>query len=176
MTGGGIGTLDYAGARTPKQRVRRGLLGWVLFIGLAVMLIALFQVKGRPYAPITFTQLTSQLNRGNVQSATLSDTEIRGQFSKLVPLGGAMVQYYRCTLPTGLSNNLAFIDRLTGAGTAVRFENDQNVLLNVFVPFIPWLLIFAFIWFFVLRQLRNSRPAPTAVVVTPATAAGEGGA
>ena len=31
--------------------------------------------------------------------------------------------------------------------------------MNIILPFIPWLLIFGFIWFFVFRQLRNSAGA-----------------
>jgi len=174
MTAGGIGTLDYAGARTPKRRVRRGILGWMLFIGLAIMLIALFQVRGRPYTTISFSQLTLQLNKGNVRSVTLSDTEIDGELLKYSIIGGTVVQYFRCPLPTGLSNNLSFIDRLTAAGAEVRFENDQNVLLNLFVPFIPWLLIFAFLWFFVFRRLRNARVIQAPLAATaPSAQSGE---
>jgi hypothetical protein len=32
----------------------------------------------------------------------------------------------------------------------------NDVMSNVVLPFVPWLLIFLFIWFFVFRQLRKS--------------------
>ena len=45
-------------------------------------------------------------------------------------------------------------------GTAdVKVDNNQNLLINMLLPMIPWLLIFGFIWFFVFRQLRNSAGA-----------------
>jgi len=31
--------------------------------------------------------------------------------------------------------------------------------VNILLPLVPWLLILAFIWFFVFRQLRNSAGA-----------------
>src|SRR5207247_1206744 len=42
---------------------------------------------------------------------------------------------------------------------AVKVENNTNLILQVLLPLIPWLLIFGFIWFFVFRQLRNSASA-----------------
>ena len=48
-------------------------------------------------------------------------------------------------------------------------ENNQNLLSTILIPLIPWLLIFAFIWFFVFRQLRNSAGAGTAAMVPEGT-------
>jgi cell division protease FtsH len=46
-----------------------------------------------------------------------------------------------------------------GLTTEIKVENSGSILTNLIVPFIPWLLIFGFIWFFVFRQLRNSAGA-----------------
>jgi cell division protease FtsH len=53
----------------------------------------------------------------------------------------------------------------------VSFRNNQNLLLNILVPLIPWLLIFGFIWFLRLppapqqrrrgRHARQLRPQPS---------------
>src|SRR5436853_7182689 len=42
---------------------------------------------------------------------------------------------------------------------SLRAEDNANLVVNILVPLIPWLLILAFIWFFVFRQLRNSAGA-----------------
>jgi hypothetical protein len=34
----------------------------------------------------------------------------------------------------------------------------SSLLVNFFLPFIPWLLIFGFIWLFIRRQLRGAKP------------------
>jgi preprotein translocase subunit YajC len=50
-------------------------------------------------------------------------------------------------------------------------ETSANLLVNVLLPLVPWFLIFAFIWFFVFRQLRRAQPGepkPAPVyIVTP---------
>jgi ATP-dependent Zn protease len=169
----GIGTLDYAGA-SPRVRFGRGLFGWILFIGLGIMLIALFQMKGKPYAPLSYSLFMSEVNKGNVRNVSLSETEVCGEFVTPVTfttssVASSVTRYFRCQLPAGLWNNLSFLDRMTSAGAQVNFDNNQNVILNMLIPFVPWLLIFGFIWFFVLRQLRNTAAiraataSPTAV-------------
>jgi ATP-dependent Zn protease len=51
-------------------------------------------------------------------------------------------------------------------GTAtVEIRNANNVLVNILLPLIPWLLIFGFIWFFVFRQLRKTSCIKTAQAV-----------
>jgi ATP-dependent Zn protease len=46
-------------------------------------------------------------------------------------------------------------------------SSSQNLVLQVILPFIPWLLIFGFIWFFIFRRFRaqSGRAAPMPVVV-----------
>ena len=34
-------------------------------------------------------------------------------------------------------------------------KNQSNLLMNILLPLVPWLLIFGFVWFFVFRQLRD---------------------
>jgi hypothetical protein len=45
-------------------------------------------------------------------------------------------------------------------GATLRLENNPNVLGNILLPVVPWLLIFLFIWFFIFRQLRRQSPQP----------------
>ncbi|HWB52929.1 MAG TPA: ATP-dependent zinc metalloprotease FtsH, partial [Tepidisphaeraceae bacterium] len=46
-----------------------------------------------------------------------------------------------------------------GSNVDIKVEDSQNQIVNILLPFVPWILIFAFIWFFVFRQLRNSAGA-----------------
>lgn len=169
------GTLDYACPMPRRPRFARGLFGWVLFIGLAIMLIALFQMKSKNYSPITFSQFTTELKTSNIGSVTLSENELVGEFLSPRTFGNAgttgSIRFYRCTIPPGLWNNVTFVDRLTSSRASVAFDDNQNILINLLVPFIPWLLIFGFIWFFVFRQLRfaaANRAVPVAQPVPPA--------
>ena len=55
----------------------------------------------------------------------------------------------------------------TPASPVVRGAPSNNLVTNVLLPFIPWLLILFFIWFFVIRALgkNNAGKTPMPVVV-----------
>src|SRR5438552_9013191 len=84
--------------------------------------------------------------------------ELFGEFRRPQVLRGEQIAKFRVPLPEGTTSNWAFtqwlIENRGDAGLGVR-DGGQNLLVNIFVPLIPWLLIFGFIWFFVFRQLRR---------------------
>jgi cell division protease FtsH len=137
----------------------------VLFIGLAVMLFMLVNKQQRSYTSVNLDSFWTNLNNGKVKELTIEGDEIQGQFSQKISFPNLPdIEYFRTTLPTGTSSGWDFTrDILKAAsnheGVAVKVENNQNILLQVILPLIPWLLIFGFIWFFVFRQLRNSAGA-----------------
>jgi cell division protease FtsH len=147
------------------MRFGRGVFGWILFIGLAFMLFMLVQKNQRAYTAINLDTFWAELNNGKVKELTIEGDEVQGQFSQKLPAAptGGDVEYFRTTLPTGTSMNWEFtrdvVEKARSSGSAVKVENNQNILLQVILPLIPWLLIFGFIWFFVFRQLRNSTGA-----------------
>jgi len=65
---------------------------------------------------------------------------------------------FKTTVPTGTFQTTAYLRWIMDhRGNAdVGAENIQNIWLNILLPFVPWLLIFAVIYFFLFRQLRNS--------------------
>jgi cell division protease FtsH len=146
-----------------NMRFGRGIFGWVLFIGLAIMLITLLQYKTKPSAPVSLTEFQTKLLEGKVQTVTIEGDDLNGQFVSPQTLPGQQspVTNFHTSVPTGSSSTWAYsqwmLDHAHGAD--VKVENNQNLLINLLVPLIPWILIFGFIWFFVFRQLRNSAGA-----------------
>jgi cell division protease FtsH len=145
------------------MRFGRGVFGWVLFIGLAVMLFMLVNKTNRAATAIPLDQFKTQLENGNVKELTIEGDEITGAFNQKVAwTNQTEIENFKTSLPTGTSMNWDFtkwvLDTAKGK-SAVKVANTQSVLLNIIVPLIPWLLIFGFIWFFVFRQLRNSAGA-----------------
>jgi cell division protease FtsH len=145
------------------MRFGRGVFGWVLFIGLAVMLFMLVNKTNRAAATIPLDQFKTQLEQGNVKELTIEGDEITGVFNQeVMGTSNNEIENFKTSLPTGTSMNWDFTKWVLDTAakkTAVKVANTQNVLLNIIVPLIPWLLIFGFIWFFVFRQLRNSAGA-----------------
>jgi cell division protease FtsH len=142
-------------------RLGRGLFGWVLFIALAVMLIMLLQKGSTQYASIALSDFWSQLEQDHIANVTIEGDKLSGVLTAQQNIAGQNVMKFQTALPAGTSSSWEVTrDILAKRGNAkVEVENSQNLLLNIIVPLIPWLLIFGFIWFFVFRQLRNSAGA-----------------
>jgi ATP-dependent Zn protease len=164
--------IDYSMYPAPRRGFGRSIFGWVLFIGLAVMLFVLVQGKNRQTDSISASDFESLLSAGSFRSITIESDEVLGDLMKPTVLsGGATVTTVRVSLPQGLGQSWPFYEhvmRNRGPAT-VHVENGQNLLLQVLLPLVPWLLIFGFIWFFVFRQLRGKtgvarEPMPVIVV------------
>src|SRR3954462_8663989 len=135
------------------MRFGRGVFGWVLFILLAIMLFVLVQGKNRQSHTIPIGDFWTLLNADQVQTVTIEGDELVGEFKtdQQIPNIVGKVKSFRSPIPTGTSTDWQFTrDILDHKGTAaVNVENSQNLVLQVVIPLIPWLLIFGFIWFFV---------------------------
>ncbi|HEV2295521.1 MAG TPA: ATP-dependent zinc metalloprotease FtsH [Tepidisphaeraceae bacterium] len=141
----------------------RGLLGWVLFIALAVMLFVLLNQGNRNQPMIAYSEFESRLEADKVAKAEIEGDKVVGEFigqGEVIDGNPTPVTKFSTELPAGAVAS-GIYDRILDKrkNAKIGFRNNQNLLLNILVPLIPWLLIFGFIWFFVFRQLRNSAGA-----------------
>ncbi|HEY8665170.1 MAG TPA: ATP-dependent metallopeptidase FtsH/Yme1/Tma family protein, partial [Tepidisphaeraceae bacterium] len=147
------------------MRFSRGLFGWVLFILLAIMLFILLNQGSKPSKTISLSDFQHYLNEDQVKALTIEGDKITGELSKEIAVPSAqdkgLVKLFNTSIPSGASQSWEFtqwvLDHRKNAD--VKVENNQNLIINIVLPLIPWLLIFGFIWFFVFRQLRNSSGA-----------------
>ena len=148
--------LNYASPQTGRSRqFGRGIFGWILFAGLAVMLIFIMRQRqqAQPYVTVPVSQFYDGLTNGNIAEVTIDTDEVTGKFRG----GVANVPYFRAQVPKGSSSNWEFtrwvLDNHRNA--TVTINSNPDPLFDIFMPLIPWILIFCFIWFFVFRQLRK---------------------
>ena len=150
----------------PTVRFGRGLFGWVLFIGLAVMLYFLLDRQNKAYKPIPLSEFMARLDEKQISRMTLEENQIRGQFFQGQAMAdGTTVRDFRTQLPAGMGADWAFVQFLlekSGDTASVEVRTGNNYVVNILLPLIPWLLIFLFIWFFVFRQLRKASAAQAA--------------
>src|SRR5262245_53500539 len=120
---------------------------WV-FIGL--LLVALFnlfqspgvQVRGNE---ISFSQLLSEVERGNVQDVTITSNQTSGHFSD------------GRTCQTDAPNDPNHIDKLNRKSVKITAKpSEENVpsLLGVLLSWFPMLLLIA-VWVFFMRQMQS---------------------
>jgi ATP-dependent Zn protease len=164
------GYIPFATPAAPRRSFGRGLFGWLLFIGLMVMLfVVLKRDQGKAYE-LSLNDLRSELDNGNLKSIVIEGDELSGQFVT-PPSSTSGSARYRTVLPAGTAGQWTFVQWLLdhGKGANVVANNNTNLLAQFILPLVPWLLIFGFVWFFIFRQLRKSgtqpvRPAPVYIV------------
>jgi ATP-dependent Zn protease len=148
----------------------RGAFGWVLFIGLGVVLFMLLSKQETAVGRVSLSDFVDHLHNGRVTVVTLEGDEITGRFSSpQQSTGGKSTLWFRTALPQGVTGDWAFtqwlLENRKGADVHVRAQN--SLVMNILLPLIPWLLIFGFIWFFVFRPLRKSAATkPAQVLIT----------
>jgi cell division protease FtsH len=160
---------DRPGPKRPRpglgnggMKFGRGLLGWLLFVAVAALLFVWLKQASAPNATIPFNNFWEQVGIHNVKNMVVSGDEITGTLTHEKIISTQKVTNFRTIIPEGMGNTWEFMRDLlqtTGNITEIKAEPNNNFLVNVILPFIPWLLILAFIWFFVFRQLRNSAGA-----------------
>jgi cell division protease FtsH len=142
------------------MRFSRGVFGWVLFVVLAIMLFMLLSQGKKNEQKVDIGNFQTWLAEGKVESVTIESDEIHGEFTSMMSLPEVEKPFklFHTEIPTGVVNDWAFTQWILDHKGAAKVDvsNGNNVLINLIVPLVPWLLIFGFIWFFVFRQLRNS--------------------
>ncbi|HEY7117375.1 MAG TPA: ATP-dependent metallopeptidase FtsH/Yme1/Tma family protein [Tepidisphaeraceae bacterium] len=165
--------VNCSGLGVRHRRFARGLIGWVLFIGIACMLVVVLRTRVRTGTDVPVSEFVMQLRAGNVEQVVIDGDSVHGRLIKSVKYGTPPVPVtdFSAELPQGTSQSWNFVQWVVdnGQGAVVRVDNNQNVLLNLLLPLIPWALIFLFIWFFLFRQLRNAnrtarQPMPVVIV------------
>jgi len=150
------------------MRFGRGVFGWVLFIGVAILLFLYINNQGQHYSELNdinaFNAILDQ-NPSPIKSLKIVDGDVYGELDDAKPFktsDGRTIKSFRVTFPMGLTSQPQFVDKLiyTKEGQRRTFpvsnENSNNLLLNILIPFVPWVIVFVIIWFIFIRQLKNS--------------------
>jgi cell division protease FtsH len=138
----------------------RGIFGWVLFIGLAIMLFVLLKNQQVGTMDMSWSDLKEKLANSSIKSLKIESDQISGEFNTPQASGGMTYTKFATPVQQNMVdfNMLQWVTDHRGIAD-VKISNSQNLILQVVLPFVPWLLIFGFVWFFIFRQLRNSAGA-----------------
>jgi ATP-dependent Zn protease len=168
--------LNYAYPATSKPPRRAGwriFLTIVFVVGGIFVLLMLSLKQAAPIHPaIAVSDFYAQVKRDNVSSITIDGDSIDGQLRTTMVIDNRKVTQFHTELPAGTSGNWTFTQWLleTSPTTVVRTYPSNNILTNFLLPFIPWLLIMAFVWFCISRVTRRNRSRPLPVfIVQPET-------
>jgi cell division protease FtsH len=148
---------NAAGSGMPFSK---GLMGWLVFIGLVLTLIWLLNQKNHSRVTIAESEVFHHLPQ--LKAVEIDGDELTGSFNQPIQVstlnGGTTTAIEFVTeLTPGESQNFELHDKLmTEAPNArVNVENSQNFIMQILVPFVPWLVLIGFLWFVIFRNLRN---------------------
>jgi cell division protease FtsH len=137
-------------------------MGWFILAVAALLVVFVIQQQADQYEPVELSTFWEQLipreegARSNVRKVTINGAELYGEFVEpYKDAKGNSIEKFKTQIPVGMAQdyNLLKDIREAGGGTSYDAENTSGWLVYL-VPLIPWILIFAFIWFFLIRQLR----------------------
>jgi cell division protease FtsH len=137
-------------------------MGWFILAAAAVLVIIVINHQADQYEKVDLSVFWEQLEPreegalGNVRKLTINGADIRGEFrTEYKDPNGAPIKKFKTQVPSGMASDYALLKdiRDISGGTVVAVENTSGWVVYL-VPLIPWILIFAFIWFFLIRQLR----------------------
>jgi cell division protease FtsH len=144
-------------------------MGWFILAAAAVLVIIVINHQADQYEKVPFSVFWEQLTvadapiedgarpLSNVRELVINGADIRGEFrSEYKDPNGQPIRKFKTQIPSGMASDYALLDKILSAGggsTRIEAENTSGWVVYL-VPLIPWILIFAFIWFFLIRQLR----------------------
>jgi cell division protease FtsH len=151
--GGGNGQ----GPKLPP-RMSRGAFSWIIILGLALMLLVLFNKNLSSHPEISNTEFRTLLANGKIKSITIRD-ESTLVVELNTPLPDPDTNTVRVKRP-GIVENYGEFEKLVEETAPNKVEiwdkHNTSVLFAVLIQTIPWLLLFALIWFLLFRQLRQT--------------------
>src|SRR5690349_103701 len=102
--------MDYAWPGTPKpERRGRSIFGWVLFIGLAIMLFLLLRQQQVSTNDISLSEFKDDLVNGKVRRVIVESDQIDGDFNTANPNTGSR---FRVQIPQNMGADWGFLQWL----------------------------------------------------------------
>src|SRR2546423_2072639 len=164
------GNGDNTNGTSPGKKEPSPLRTFLLIVGMVALLGAgylfLFgqasNMSGQPVGEVPYSAFYQQVQAGNVKDATFQGQDITGEFKNALSLTDAngnpvlTTQYHLTQLPNGDPNLVALLNRYHVQYQAKPVAGN-NSLLNIFVGFLPLLLVFGLIFFFARRATQSQQ-------------------
>jgi len=142
----------------PPPRMSRGIFGWVVFIMVSLLLVMTLMQGYEQREPLRYDQFLAEVEGGNVESVTIKDNVLVGQFEEV--RGEGQHKGFEVQLRPNRASDDALVALLRRHNVKLEFESGDGLLVKLLLTLVPWLLLVVFIWFIVFRQLRGIGGGP----------------
>ncbi len=152
---------DRQGSRPPgpPMRMSRGLFGWAASIVIFVFLAFYLMSSAGQRRELTPDQFWKELAENNIEQLVIqaSSSTITGKLKHTQ--GKDQPADFEVSWHESAFNDAFWAD-LRASGVRYEIDRTGGALFNILINLLPWLLVIAFIWFFVFRQLRGVGGGP----------------
>lgn len=143
----------------PNIKMSRNVVSWLILLGLAMVLVALLQQTFQAATPMNISDFDALVKTNRVKELIIRED---GSLElHRIPAEGELPgakNYFKVDYPPSALDK-KFVDEVVTsvreAGGKVTYVK-QNQFLLLLVSMLPWILIFGFAWFFIIRQVRNA--------------------
>ena len=141
----------------PNTRMSRNLISWFVLLGLAMLLVAVLSKHLTPPKECSLTEFWKLVENKEItklvikEDGFLEGERVRAPDGPLSSPPGFTVIFPREAIDSEFVNRM--ITELPDA--EIRAEKPNQFLL-VLLSMLPYILIFAIIWFFIFRQIRGA--------------------
>jgi cell division protease FtsH len=147
-----------------NMRFSRSMLGWILILAIAILIFVVMHGKEGPQT-ISFSEFQTNIEQHNIASIvvkeesgyyTLTGTakdKVANQSTQGTP------SRWMTRIPPSVLDGPGWnilSDMARKNGTQIEYEPSNSLVLTILFQLLPYVLIFLFIWFFFLRQIRSA--------------------
>jgi cell division protease FtsH len=166
--GGPNAPKGKAGGGGPDGNMRfsRSMLGWILILAIAILIFVVFHSEKGPKV-ITFSEFREKVEQKAVKIITVQEQSgyynLIGTANDNLPAQPLNAQneptrWMTRVPPTAIDGQgwVALTEMARRNQTQIEYTASNNVVLTILLNLLPYVLIFVFIWFFFLRQIRSA--------------------
>ncbi|MCP4708959.1 MAG: ATP-dependent zinc metalloprotease FtsH [Planctomycetes bacterium] len=134
------------------MRPGRNSYHWVILLLMAMIMLVLFGRLSPQADKIRMDEFLQRLDNGDVKKVTISSDDMKGEMheSAMVGLESQTPQFRVNITP----DQVAWLSGKLEA-SSIEWDIKKPSIFNQLIYFIPWILIFVFMYFFVFRQFRG---------------------
>ncbi len=136
-----------------RRRFLRGILLWIMLFILVVMAVRLFRASRDGELEISYSRFLEELRKGNVQSATIVEKELKGKLATSAQIQieekTRSFEKFKTYIPF---DDPELAEELVQQGVDLVAKPALN-WWGMIWPYLPLVLIL-FVWFFFIRQMQ----------------------
>ncbi len=150
---------DQGGPPRPPVRMSRGMFSWIILIGLGLMFLVMLRQGMSNAHKISISEFWTHIQNGDIQRVVIKDNAISGEFYRAPANAPVDTKQFECEylgVVQKIEEIRKEIELKSPRLVEVRSQTSNNLLMNILFSVVPLLLLFAVIWFLVVRQLRQT--------------------